>query len=696
MATPEEAQAQSNAAMAALTPYLNQLSYGHLEQRAAAIAAISSRTEAERRQAEVRAKIIAFVRGIPKAEGPVEVRAFGRSEEDGFTIERIAYASCPDYWVTANVYVPPGPGPFPAMVMTVGHGAGKESLFPWAATLARAGVLVLAYDPMGQGERFQHFDPELGDSKLERLGEHEHANQASLLVGLPITRYWFADGIRAVDYLIGRGDVDAAHIGTFGCSGGGTAAAYLAAMDTRVSVAAVSSYITSFKALLPGNGPQDAEQTLPGFISSGLDFPDWVELAAPRAYAIVAYEQDFFPIAGAVQTFEEARRFYGHFRAGENIALIRGPGGHCNLPAVTPQLLAFLVRHLKGPHAPVPTFENVRPRDPESLIVTPTGQVLTSLPGKTIEDFARAALRPQGPPAVTRAAVDALRARLQTDIAELAGAAATPSPAVAVRTAPLVEKERYRIESVEFETVPGVVLPGRLALPTSAGPHPVVLWLDAAPLDKTTALADFDRLAASGHIVLALHLSGVLGEPDPNPNRLALGQYQTLALRPLIIGKTLVGLRVDDTRRAIAWLTALPETDRTRVLVYGRGAQGMVALHAAALESAITEVVIENTLVSYRAALQAGLRRNLGELTIPDVLDHYDTPELMTAISPRRVTVLNPANAMGRPMRLAQARETLTPALASARALGEPDRIRLQRRDPRDPLPIDAMAAGSN
>jgi hypothetical protein len=330
------------------------------------------------------------------------------------------------------------------------------------------------------------------------------------------------------------------------------------------------------------------------------------------------------------------------------------------------------------------------------LIVTPTGQVLTSLRGKTIEDFARAALRPQGPPAVTRAAVDALRARLQTDIAELAGAAATPSPAVAVRAAPLVEKERYRIESVEFETVPGVVLPGRLALPTSAGPHPVVLWLDAAPLDKTTALADFDRLAASGHIVLALHLSGVLGEPDPNPNRLALGQYQTLALRPLIIGKTLVGLRVNDTRRAIAWLTALPETDRTRVLVYGRGAQGMVALHAAALESAITEVVIENALVSYRAALQAGLRRNLGELTIPDVLDHYDTPELMTAISPRRVTVLNPANAMGRPMRLAQARETLTPALASARALGEPDRIRLQRRDPRDPLPIDAMAAGSN
>ena len=73
---------------------------------------------------------------------------------------------------------------------------------------------------MGQGERMQHFYPELGTSKIEPSGEHEHGNQTALLVGQHIARYWFADGVRSVHYLTQRADVDAARIGTFGCSGG--------------------------------------------------------------------------------------------------------------------------------------------------------------------------------------------------------------------------------------------------------------------------------------------------------------------------------------------------------------------------------------------------------------------------------------------------------------------------------------------
>ena len=245
--------------------------------------------------------------GIPATTGPVNVKSFDSIKEDGFTIENIAYESCPNYWVTANVYVPNGKGPFPAMIIAPGHGAGKASQYTWAANFARAGILVLSIDPMGQGERMQHWDDELGRSKLEGSGDHEHANQTALLIGHHIARYWFADGIRGVDYLIARPDVIADRIGTFGCSGGGTAAAYLAAMEPRIRVAAVASYLTSFKELLPGNGPQDAEQTLPSFIAEGLDFADWVELAAPRPYAIVAFEKDFFPIDGAKSTFEEAQ-----------------------------------------------------------------------------------------------------------------------------------------------------------------------------------------------------------------------------------------------------------------------------------------------------------------------------------------------------------------------------------------------------
>ena len=388
----------------------------------------------------MRQAIIDLVGGIPKpAAGPVVAKRFGTVDDDGFRIENVAYESVPGYWVTANVYVPAGKGPFPALVVAPGHGAGKASQYAWAANFARAGFLTLAIDPMGQGERMQHFDPELGTSKVEPSGEHEHANQSALLVGQHIARYWFADGVRSVDYLTQRADVDAARIGTFGCSGGGTAAAYLAAMDPRVKAAAIASFITSFKTLMPGNGPQDAEQTLPRFIASGFDFADWVELAAPRPVAIVAFETDFFPIAGATDTFEEAKRFYGLFGAPDAVQLIHGQGGHCNLGPVSPQVFAFLTTHLKGAGAPVATFAPARAKNPDALTVTGDGQVSLALGSLTVEELARrraVQVAPSITAVASATAVDALRSRIQHDVRALAAVTAAPGGSPKVTAAP--------------------------------------------------------------------------------------------------------------------------------------------------------------------------------------------------------------------------------------------------------------------
>src|SRR5262249_55430636 len=128
-------------------------------------------------------------------------------------------------------------------------------------------------------------------------------------------------------------------IGAFGCSGGGTVTAYLAALDSRIRAAASACYVTSLKELFPTQGPQDAEQTLPRFAAEGLDFADWVELAAPRPYAIVSTTQDMFPYAGAQQTYEEARRFYGLLGAEGNLEWITGPGGHGNLGPIADRIL---------------------------------------------------------------------------------------------------------------------------------------------------------------------------------------------------------------------------------------------------------------------------------------------------------------------------------------------------------------------
>ena len=691
IATPDEAREQSANAIAQLNPFLNDIGYAQLRARTERVKALTTQEDAEHRQAEVRRKITALVGGIPVTTGPVAVRTFATVPEMGFHLENIAYESAPDYWVTANVYVPPGAGPFPAVIIAPGHGSGKSSQFNWGANLARAGILVLSIDPMGQGERLQHFDPELGASKIERSGEHEHANQSALLVGQHIARYWFADGIRGVDYLTQRLDVDVARIGTFGCSGGGTAAAYLAAMDPRISVAAVSSFITSFKELLPGNGPQDAEQTLPGFIAAGLDFADWVELAAPRPYAIIAFEEDFFPIDGALETHAEAARFYSLFEAEDQLELIHGPGGHCNLRAVSDELFAFLFKHLKGVDAPVPTLESLRPRHADTVLVTPTGQLSTSIGSRIALDFTRQALanisRPAGP-LKSHAELASWRDRIETDVRQLTAATVTPDDLPRVSRANTRTTDGYRLQSVSFASEPGITIEGILATPSGTGPHPVVVWLDALPLDRIIAEPDFQRLARTGHTVLALHPRGVLGEPDPNPNRLALGQYMPVLLRAHAVGKTLIGMRVDDTLRALNWLASQPESDLTSVSLYGKGAQGLVALHAAVLDERITRVLTENTIVSYRSAVEAGLHKNLSEIVIPGVLTRYDTPDLLIALSPRPVTLINPTNAMGQRRREPSVRSALAPVFETNLNLGEPARVSIVHRDFRDPIPF--------
>ena len=688
-----EAQAQTTAAASQITNYLNEIGLSQLTRRETTIAFVRTKDDAERRREAVRAKILDLVGGLPRLTGAPNVRRFATLADEGFTIENIAYQTVPGYWVTANVYVPAGPGPFPAIVIAPGHGAGKASQYAWGAYFARSGVLTLAIDPMGQGERMQHFDPELGASKLEASGDHEHANQTALLIGHHVARYWFADGIRGVDYLTGRADVIDARIGTFGCSGGGTAATYLMAMDPRVRVAAVASFITSFRTLLPGNGPQDAEQTLPSFIASELDFADWVEAAAPRPFAIIAFETDFFPVAGARATYDEARRFYSLYGAEGNLRYIEGGGGHCNLGPVTPQITEFLFAHLKGAGTSLPAFTQTRPKDADALTVTATGQVATSLGGRTAEDLTREAARTIAPantrPPASSAELSRAKARIRDDARALAGIVASGGyEGPEVTTTPRQPLDGYRVDTVIIESEPGITLTGAIGIPDSPGPKPVVVWMDAAPRERTLANPEFARLVRSGRIVFAFHPRAVLGEPPPNPAPLALGPYMSLLLRATVVGKTIVGMRVDDTIRVVDWLISRPDVDRQSIVLYGTGAQGMVALHAAALDRRISQVVAEGTLVSYRMALEAGLHRNLSEVLVPGVLTRYDVPDLLLAIGPRPVSLVNPANAMGQRVSEPVARTALQPAFEADRALGWQDRIRIVRRSATDPLPL--------
>src|SRR5690348_4150033 len=152
-AAPWAAAQADQSARQRLVESLDAIANQQLTQRAAAVAKIQTSAEADRRKAQVRAKILELIGGLPSSSGAPAVKQFGTLTEDGFRIEKLAYESLPGFWVTANLYLPEsGAGPFPAVLLSPGHEAtGKQSQFSFGGNFARSGIVALAIDPLEIG-----------------------------------------------------------------------------------------------------------------------------------------------------------------------------------------------------------------------------------------------------------------------------------------------------------------------------------------------------------------------------------------------------------------------------------------------------------------------------------------------------------------------------------------------------------------
>jgi cephalosporin-C deacetylase-like acetyl esterase len=578
---------------------------------------------------------------------PVVRRQTGVSHERGFNIENIWYESAPGYRVTANVYVPTtAAGPYPAIIIQPGHGPdGKLGDYAFAANFARAGFIVLSIDIVSEGERLQHFDPELGASKVGRpTGEHSMAFAQVMAAGGHVSRYFLADATRGVDYLASRADVDAQRIGAFGCSGGGTLTAYLAAFDPRIKAAATACYIADFDHLLaPGaTGAQDAEQSIPDFLEQGLDLPDWVELAAPRPHAIVSTTEDMFPIAGARAAYAEARRFYALLGAEDHITMIEGPGPHGNLGPIAPRVVAFFTRWLENDPAERP-FDPAPIGDASRLLVTPSGQISTSIGGETLQTLARADADTHRPLIPANETLGARLARLRAAIVEVTREHVRPGDA----PPPSVlgsshDRGSFTLTPVAFEIEPGMVVNASFAAPQRADRRPTLLLLSAQSTTATNQL--LQNWTAAGWNVLTLEPRGAGGTEEAKSP--LTGDWTLLSLRALLVGRTPVGLRVDDTIAAINWLTRRSDVARGNIAVFATGALGPVALHAAILDARIRDVTIEGGLLRYRDFVERPISINMAETDLPGVLRRYDLPDLMDVLGDR-LTLINPVNSIG-------------------------------------------------
>ncbi len=270
---------------------------------------------------------------FPKEKSPLNARVLKKTDLNGIILEHIIFNSRKNFTVTANFYIPARPkGRIPAVLFVQGHdnsGKRNRTYATVCENLARRGIAVLSIDPIQQGERDQFFNR----IKINCALAHNRLNRQLLAVGETMSDWRTYDGIRAVDYLLSRPEVDPERIGINGQSGGGTMTALIFANDERIKCAAPSCYITSFCANVQNELAVDAEQVPAGFLAEGGEMADLILARAPQPYRIIAQKGDFFDIRGARKTYQMVKKVYTLLGKPENISMTEHSGRHSYSPA---------------------------------------------------------------------------------------------------------------------------------------------------------------------------------------------------------------------------------------------------------------------------------------------------------------------------------------------------------------------------
>ena len=355
-----------------------------LEERRNLVSELNTRQQWKLYRSSVRETLMEIVGPFPE-KTPLQPRVTGTLQRPEFTVEKIIYESQPQFYVTAALFLPKERSePAPAIIYTSGHtplAFRSEAYQQNIINLVRKGFVVLAVDPVGQGERMQYLD-ETGEPQLGPTSEHSYAGAQALLAGSSLARYMIWDGIRSVDYLMTRPEVDPERIGITGRSGGGTQAAYIAAFDDRITASAPENYITSFSWLLRSIGPQDAEQNFSRSIASGIDHPELLLAHAPDPALMITTTRDFFSIQGSRETFDEVSGYYRSTENPDAFTMVEDDHGHGSTVANREAMYRFFQEALDLP-GPADDLE-VSLFTVEELQVTETGQVVTSLGGETL------------------------------------------------------------------------------------------------------------------------------------------------------------------------------------------------------------------------------------------------------------------------------------------------------------------------
>jgi cephalosporin-C deacetylase-like acetyl esterase len=565
------------------------------ERRRKTLAAIRKKNELTQLQEKVRRVMHNGIGAFPERT-PLNPQHAGEISRDDYIIEKIIFESRPDYYVTANLYRPKSTATRrPAVVQSCGHyeeGKTAEDYQRACIGLAKKGFVALIFDPMGQGERVMFRKP--GEKRPGATSEHSLAGRPTLLVGRTLAHYRIWDVMRALDYLETRPDVDNTRMGMLGHSGGGMMTILTAPLEPRIRAAMSCCAVTSFYHKTKAHLMADPEQIVPGIYPNGVDHPEMIAAVAPRAFLIGAVLKDYVPLDGTRRTYQETKPIYEMLGEPGRFGKVESDNEHKLDQNLREACYGWMMKHLAN--------ESGDTREPpmqveseENLWCTKTGSVMDLKKARSVFDLNL-----------------------------------SYSHELAKRRSAKVHTDDVRALLGSPEPDPNIELPTTLI---KGSTHPDVLVVMAADRGRNSIYAKelSHAFVNAGFSVLGVDLRG-WGDTTPDtPKKQKFAWEEFFAWRAIELGRPLLGMRVGDLFAAVRKVAG----EYRKIYAVGIGTAGLVALHAAALESSIAGVATVGTVGSYQDVMNHPVYTEPVSSFVWGALTRYDLPGLAAAIHPR-------------------------------------------------------------
>jgi len=615
-----------------------------LKKRADNIASLNSLAEWQQYQQKMKATLLDIIGPFP-GKTPLNAKIVRTIDKGWYRVEHIVFESQPGFYVTSSLFIPSvlkKRTKAPAVIYCSGHsedgyrGAVYQHVM---LNLVKKGFVVFAFDPVGQGERLEYLDTKTGKSSVGGpTREHSYPGAQAFITGSSQARYMIWDGIRAVDYLITRKEVDPSRIGITGRSGGGTQSSYIAAMDERILAAAPENYLTNYTRLLQSIGPQDAEQNFFNAIIRGFDHGDLLIVRAPKPALMITTSRDMFNIQGVLETEAEVARVYKAYGSMENFSRTEDDAPHASTKKNREAMYAFFRKHLNNPGSTLD--EEVQILTKDEIRVTSTGQVSTSLGGETVFSLNRKdAVK-------LLAAIQSSRNDPSRHIADVVSSARRlsgfrePSGVQQPVFTGRVQREGYEIEKYFIGGEGEYVIPYLLFKPHKPVERALIYLHPAGKMAEGAEGGEIEWFVKKGVMVLAPDLVGI-GEMGPGifkGDAYIDGNSHNIWYASLLIGRSIVGVRAGDVIRLFAVLR--DQFGVKDILGLSRNELAPVLMHAAVFGNYFKNIALIEPYSSYSSlVMNHRYSQPFIHSTVPGALKAYDLPDLAASLAPVKLLI---------------------------------------------------------